>query len=556
MTASKKNLGIMAGLDEYVRRNAGATKKEGGVVPGYGPVGTIAGPGTGRSDSVPAKVGNTEFKVSNREGIAVLPEKTMLSPGAVEAVKYIIEKTNGLPPKLAIASGVGFSNGLVSALDAATKAAQPATPPSAQLPSTGIASNPPLAGLQSATRPMQPGETGVEMIDGIRHSTVPAVSAGKTVSAVTNAAGETANRLTGGVFDFEGRAQEARDRQRAELEVKPAAPATASSTTTGRADGPKLVSGIYGIMAGVPGFTEAKGVADASPLERSNRAFSMSQEIDKATGTGPGATLDASLKPNAPQRLDFGIMGKRFDAYQKDPALLDQRNAREEMLGSGLRMERGPNGITITGNGIAGNATIGDGASSINMQEGNERLARANAIRQSMIDSQASRGGVSVIGGSDQGPGDLLKTVLTPHAGSPNGQFTANQLNAARGIMADAQFANMKGAEIAQRGQEAASQEAIENRRLGMGIAAMEGQQLDNQQKAMVFDLQKRAAAGDAKAAESLKLFQLKRENEPSVRDRYLPIESEQSLPTGERTKTTTYYDTATGKTVGGKHAT
>lgn len=467
----------------------------GGAVPVNGSVAQIAGPGTGKSDSVPAKVGNTEFKVSNREGIAVLPEKTMATPGAVEAMKYIIEKTNGLPPKLAIASGVGFANGLVEeeksknmtgALDAATKAAQPAaTPPSAQLPSTGIASNPPLAGLQSATRPMQPGETGVEMIDGIRHSTVPAVSAGKTVSAVTNAAGETANRLTGGIFDFEGRAQEARDRQRAELEVNPAAPATTASASTGIAGG---------IMDGIPNMAPKPG--------------------ETAAGVA-GQKLG---------RDENGII-------TKDSAAAAYANP---MGRSG---------------GIFG---------TVDMKGTNQILARENAIRQSMIDSQIPQrsggGGYSGTGiaalSNDQQK--LLGTVLTPHPGSMNGQLTANQLNAARGIMADANLANMKGAEIAQRSQEAASREAIENRKLG---AAMEGQQLDNQQKAMVFDLQQRAAAGDAKAAESLKLFQLKRENEPSVRDRYLPIESETTGPGGEKIKTTSYVDPVSGKTVGGQQA-
>lgn len=210
-------------------------------------------------------------------------------------------------------------------------------------------------------------------------------------------------------------------------------------------------------------------------------------------------SIPESLRRGILAGLDFGTMGKRFDAYQNNPDLLAKRNEREELLGSGLKMERGPNGITITGNGIAGNATIGDGASSINMAESNATLARANAARQSMIDSMArsSGGGSVAVIGESEGRDDLLKKILTPHAGAPNGQLTANQINAARGIMADVNAENLKVAEISQRGNEA-------ERRIAKDAADAEGKNIHNQQSRFMLDLQQRAAAGDEQAVEAI----------------------------------------------------
>lgn len=87
---------------------------------------------------------------------------------------------------------------------------------------------------------------------------------------------------------------------------------------------------------------------------------------------------------------------------------------------------------------------------------------RANAIRQEMIDSQ--RGGVHILGGGGGMDADrqaLLRKTMTAHPGAQNGQLTAAQLNAARGIMSDAQGEMLRGKEIAQHGIDAQNRNAL-----------------------------------------------------------------------------------------------
>ena len=97
---------------------------------------------------------------------------------------------------------------------------------------------------------------------------------------------------------------------------------------------------------------------------------------------------------------------------------------------------------------------------------------RANAVRQSMIDSQ--RGGVHILGGGSGGMNadrqELLRKTMTPHAGAQNGQLTAAQLNAARGIMSDAQGESVKRTEINQRSAEAAQRGFIDLARQGIDM--------------------------------------------------------------------------------------
>lgn len=62
----------------------------GGIIP-------VLGLGSGTSDSIPVVLAGHKVKVSNGEGVAVLPKKTMDTPGAVAAVEDLIEQTNGKP---------------------------------------------------------------------------------------------------------------------------------------------------------------------------------------------------------------------------------------------------------------------------------------------------------------------------------------------------------------------------------------------------------------------------------------------------------------------------
>lgn len=63
----------------------------GGIMP-------VIGAGTGTSDSVPAVVAGQDVRLSNGEGAAILPARTMKNKAAVRAIEEIIEATNGKPP--------------------------------------------------------------------------------------------------------------------------------------------------------------------------------------------------------------------------------------------------------------------------------------------------------------------------------------------------------------------------------------------------------------------------------------------------------------------------
>lgn len=69
-----------------------ANYARGGVIP-------VMGLGSGTSDSIPVVVAGQEIGLSNGEGVATLPAKTMKTPGAIGAIESIIQATNdGKPP--------------------------------------------------------------------------------------------------------------------------------------------------------------------------------------------------------------------------------------------------------------------------------------------------------------------------------------------------------------------------------------------------------------------------------------------------------------------------
>lgn len=476
----------------------------------------VTGPGTSTSDSVPAQVAETgePLLVSNQERILSAKQEALLQQIAqllgFDSVDALLEAGTGEPVgptikggKKAAANGMGPDGKPVQKEDTGyMRTFNPATDDPANVAKARAQQMGNLVGIgngsgegpktftqdvmDTAAKDAQAGwdqggAAGVGKAAGaVVRGAIGAIPAafydvGKDI--VTGPVGSAVGGFFNGVFGSGGTPAPSAD--------TPAAAAAAAASTA---------------PTQTPAAKQAPGIDALSPLDRSNAAFKMGQEIDAATGT-KGAELSRLALAPLDRGSVFGTMQKRFDAYANDPALLDKRNAREDMLGSGIRMEKDANGqMLITNTGRADGAVPGGGgASTINMAEGNERLARANAVRQSLIDSQ--RGSVGVIGGgSSTGGGDLLAKMLTPHAGAPNGQLTANQLNAARGLLADQQSAQLKGAEIAQRGDEAGQRSALEAARLAQGLPAMEGQQLQNEQGRLLAGLQKKAIAGDQQA--------------------------------------------------------
>lgn len=73
----------------------------GGVVP-------VVGKGSGISDDIPVVVGGQNIRLSNGEGVAVLPAKTMKNPAAVQSIEGMIEATNRRPVVRRMADGGVF----------------------------------------------------------------------------------------------------------------------------------------------------------------------------------------------------------------------------------------------------------------------------------------------------------------------------------------------------------------------------------------------------------------------------------------------------------------
>lgn len=153
------------------------------------------------------------------------------------------------------------------------------------------------------------------------------------------------------------------------------------------------------------GIAAPMNIAAMTNEQRMGAANAFGDGVDKATGVSSSGT--------------GGIAGmtKRFDAYAKNDGILAMRNAREDLLGSGIRLERNGNGdMTITNNGHAENPLLAAGGSRINMAEGNAVIARANKTRGEMIDGMITDNGGNGIGILGEMP-----TAVAPIRGQEQG---------------------------------------------------------------------------------------------------------------------------------------
>lgn len=118
-----------------------------------GGVAVVKGPGTGTSDDIPISLNaggeRMNINVSNGEGLAVLPAKTMQHPEAIDAVNTIIETTNGKPPR-GLKAGASYAVGTAGLIDDEVRAraaqARVTTPTPAPAPTaTATAAGPNMA---------------------------------------------------------------------------------------------------------------------------------------------------------------------------------------------------------------------------------------------------------------------------------------------------------------------------------------------------------------------------------------------------------------------------
>jgi len=150
-------------------------------------------------------------------------------------------------------------------------------------------------------------------------------------------------------------------------------------------------------------------------------------------------------------------------------------NAEQQVRGSNITARRGANGeMEFSGNGEG--ALPQSYTQGFDMALGNERMARANAIRQGMTAPESGQG----YGFGRQGPsvgmiGDgmaaqrerdaLIRAASTPYPGSQNGQLTANQLRTLAGLQEMYQRAATEAANQQAATERVAMQEAGANSR-------------------------------------------------------------------------------------------
>lgn len=114
----------------------------GGIMP-------VRGKGTGTSDSIPAVLAGHEVRVSNGEGVAVLPAQTMRTPGALDAVEGIIAATNKKPPQPRTGGAGAYQTGVAGLVD--DTAGRIVQAPAVTAPADGI-----LAGIRDFASPTLP----------------------------------------------------------------------------------------------------------------------------------------------------------------------------------------------------------------------------------------------------------------------------------------------------------------------------------------------------------------------------------------------------------------
>jgi hypothetical protein len=323
-----------------------------------------------------------------------------------------------------------------------------------------------------ATAPAQATKPGTVMIGGVRHLDIPNQPKPGPLGMMAGAYAQTAAHVvTGGA---ENRIAQQREASRTGLdttqELADKAKKDAAAPSTSTQTNP--------LLQGLQGYDPSH----LSSNQRSEYAAAYGNEIDKVTGTGPAAELVRMQGRDARQGIDFGVMEKRFDAYKKNDGLLATRNVREDMLGSGIQMSKDANGgLVISDSGNKTNPLLGAGGSSINMQEGNNIMARENAARGQMIDSmiQAQGGnGVGILGGinlaGNQQREAMAKQALQPIEGARG--LTANQVRAASDLMKQNSDDTYRQQELAQKSQQAGIMAGIEQQKIA-------GNPLDSQLK-------------------------------------------------------------------------
>lgn len=219
--------------------------------------------------------------------------------------------------------------------------------------------------------------SNVEMIGGIPHMKLQSNERAGPLDAMAQGYSGVASELLGGLTPST-RAEEARKKSREGLDtsaeqispspsVKPAAiPAPTSVAATPQNPQPNVIT---------------KSIADGLDAnQRYAAADAYRAGVDRAVGV------------NTAGAGGIDEIGKRFKAYAGNDDIRASRNAREDLLGSGIRFNKGAGGELLIDNSGKLDPIAAAQGTSIDMTADNKAMAAANAIRQQMIDMQPNGG--------------------------------------------------------------------------------------------------------------------------------------------------------------------
>lgn len=283
------------------------------------------------------------------------------------------------------------------------------------------------------------------------------------------------------------------------------------------------------------------GIASMTPDLRFKAAEAYGNAVDKATGVSSSGAQ--------------GIAGltQRFNTYAKNPEVLAMRNAREELLGSDIQFETGPDGrlrISNTGSQPQPTATTAQAPGQATGQPAIQQPAQPGMLPASQGTPMDMRGTNDIMARENRTRGDMINSMIAGHGGNgigvlgdwgieaDNAEKTARwrqddllskaRLNPAAGQVAlesargQNQIAHEQvrqqgiaaGHNIQLRGQDImatndANKLALDQRRLSIDApyrqAQTAGQELTNQSAAAMAELQQRARAGDPQALETMR---------------------------------------------------
>jgi hypothetical protein len=530
-------LGILRGRKEAIDKAANFAN--GGIV---------RGKGTPTSDDVPVKIKGKDYNLSDTE--AVLPSKTrqalgeMLGakPGDVAQANALVEKfieqTNGKPP-VSVEEGTNLADGglldeearkmnyqAVTGVSAPAPTPAPAPVQAQTTPGISLGRSPAPTIYDNGGLPAGVVQRGID--------TMKSQLATPAEQAAARAPGSSSNYVGNGPTDpdVNGRnavtagVQRGIATMRSQMNPNPSGPFAENAANSAAAEShlqSLYPSGTFDSQqkqasVGVgPGYTVTNDVAGAAKIR------SAHQSILDGSPSSAGAQSAANAN-------EAGLSGRQG-------AYMVENNLRSfEDKGGGIVRQVGANGSRTFTNVGTENVTDPNKKVQVNSYNGaadNESVAKANSIRQSIIDKQPV-GGVGILGDGGVGALNDERTarwrqdeLLSAAKYGNRAAGDAIQANAHLGVegirSATAQRGQDVGAGITARGQDLtanteANRLAVES---PLKQAQTKGIMAQNESASTIAEIQKKALAGDQQAIATLNSLRGKGQ---SASDRFLTV--------------------------------